>query len=207
MDARQRKTRMKLAATILELSAARRVSDISVSEIAIKAQINRSTFYQHANTPGELLESVLTEELEALRTKFLLGTPPEQAAAAVTQLTRAVAMHIEEHSAVYEIGLSDDAGGASLQPMLNRQFTSSIVRLFEQHTVDIPNDETLSDAAHAIFIHSAARFVAGGAVGAICAWLDTPAPRDVDVFVEVYRRLIPAWWPFTNGTDPDSTPL
>ncbi|MFZ4895062.1 TetR/AcrR family transcriptional regulator [Plantibacter sp. Mn2098] len=194
MDARQRKTRARLATTILELAATRRVSEITVSEIAEQANINRSTFYQHAATPGELLESVLSDELHSLELD-LTGIGAEAAAQGITDTTIATIRHIEEHAEVYRVGLSDDAGGSSLQPMLNRRFADAIIQLFDQGTVSIPDTVDLSPEARQLFSRTAANFVAAGAVASIKEWLDTPAPRDIEVFLEVYRELVPYWWP------------
>ncbi|MGG7509895.1 TetR/AcrR family transcriptional regulator [Plantibacter sp. YIM 135249] len=195
MDARQRKTRARLATTILELATTRRASDISVSEIAERAGINRSTFYQHAATPADLLESVLVEELDALDIAPLGDVSPEQAALAITEVTIATIHHIEQRADVYRVGLSEESSGASLQPMLNRRFAVAILDMFTQGVITIPEDEDLSPAARALFPATASAFIAAGAVAAIRVWLETPAPRDVTVFLEVYRRLMPSWWP------------
>lgn len=60
MDKRQVKTKQKLADAILSLAATKAVSEITVSEIAQHAGINRSTFYQHATGPADLLQSTLS---------------------------------------------------------------------------------------------------------------------------------------------------
>jgi AcrR family transcriptional regulator len=81
VDARQRKTRAKLAAVILRLAAERPASELTVSEITVAAEINRSTFYQHAASPMDLLERVLREELDSIRNRFLPVSPAPTALA------------------------------------------------------------------------------------------------------------------------------
>lgn len=196
MDARQRRTRARLASTILQLSAQRPTSEISVSEIAARAGINRSTFYQHAAAPCELLESVLAEELTELSITHLSTVSADDAGGAIARATVAVLRHIDERADIYRVGLDDDLVGASLQPMLNRVFTSTLLDIFERGAITLPHAECLSDGQRELFVRSAAHFVAAGSVATFRVWLDTPAPRDIASFLEVIGELLPSWWPF-----------
>ena len=206
MDARQRKTRAKLSEVILRLAAERPASDLTVSEITVAAGINRSTFYQHAASPVELLEDVLREELDAIRNRFLSVTSSVTAnqdgiaANAVSpsdirDVTVAVIEHVGFHSTLYLRALGASSGASSLHPMLSRHFAESVTQLLSLHGVKIPRDDSPVPAPDAYVVESAARFIADGTVGAIEVWLRTPEPRSVDSFLAVYRLLMPAWWP------------
>ncbi len=185
MDARHRRSRAKLAAAVLELAAERPIDSISASEIATLADVNRSTFYAHASSPIALLESVLSEELEAIRRDHLDEVDPEARREATTSATRSVLRHIEKHSSIYERGLTAGSGAASLRPMLSAQFESSLrAFLAEEPASDDP-----------LFAVIAGPFIANGAIGAIGSWLQTPAPRDSEAFLRSYVRLLPAWFP------------
>jgi len=206
MDARQRRTRARLARTILQLAAERPTSEISVSEIAARAGINRSTFYQHAAAPCELLESVLAEELTELSMTHLATVSADDAPAAITRATVAALRHIDERADIYRVGLGDDLIGASLQPMLNRVFTSTVLDIFERGAITLPHAECLSEEQRELFTRSAAHFVAAGSVAAFRVWLDTPAPRDIASFLEVIGELLPSWWPFQAQHEPALAP-
>ena len=206
MDARQRKTRAKLSEVILRLASERPASDLTVSEITVAAGINRSTFYQHAASPVELLEDVLREELDTIRDRFLPVAPSAASAdkgtsvspvsrSDIRDVTAAVIEHVGFHSTLYSRALGARSGASSLHPMLSRHFAESVTQLLSLHGVQIPRDDAAIPASDAYIAESAARFIADGTVGAIEVWLRTPEPRSVDSFLAVYRLLMPAWWP------------
>jgi AcrR family transcriptional regulator len=206
VDARQRKTRAKLAEVILRLAAERPTSDLTVSEITSAAGINRSTFYQHAASPVELLEDVLREELDAIRNRFLPVIPSDSRAPAggdagavspsdIREVTAAVIEHVGFHSTLYSRALGATSGASSLHPMLSRHFAESVTQLLSLHGVTVPRGDSPTSATDEYVAESAARFIADGTVGAIEVWLRTPEPRSVESFLAVYRLIMPAWWP------------
>jgi AcrR family transcriptional regulator len=200
VDARQRKTRAKLAEVILRLAAERSASELTVSEITVAAGINRSTFYQHASSPMELLEDILREQLDEIRNRFLPLRPASSGVipvspAAIRDVTAAVIEHVGAHSALYTRALGATSGASSLHPLLSRHFAESVTQLLSEHGVEIPTGESPDAAQKAYVAESAARFIADGTVGAIDVWLRTPEPRNVDSFLAVYRLIMPAWWP------------
>ena len=204
MDARHRRSRAKLAEAVLRLASERPIDEVTASEIAAAAGVNRSTFYAHAASPLALLESVLRAELDALRDRHLASVPdasvPRAAAAeAVTAVTLAVLENIESHAAIYERGLLADGhadgghrGETSLRPMLAAHFEESSRQLLAQHAL-FPSDE--DEAADPLLAAMVGPFVANGSVGAIAAWLEQPEPRDPEAFLRSYRRLVPSWFP------------
>jgi AcrR family transcriptional regulator len=195
MDARQRRSRDNLRRAILSLAAETAASGILASEVAAAAGVNRSTFYDHAASPTALLEDVLREELDALREEFLSGASAVEAPAAIAGVTRSVLEHAERHRAIYLLGLDENSGPASLHPMLSTHFEASIRLLLAQHTITF---ESVGAGAlpGALVAEMATRMVADGSVGAILAWLRSPAPRSLDAFLDAYARLLPAWFPF-----------
>ena len=153
MDARQRKTRAKLSEVILRLAAERPASDLTVSEITVAAGINRSTFYQHAASPVELLEDVLREELDAIRDRFLPVTPSVASndesitvsavsPSDIRDVTAAVIEHVGFHSTLYSRALGATSGASSLHPMLSRHFAESVTQLLSLHGVRMPQDDS-----------------------------------------------------------------
>ncbi|MGO4593198.1 TetR/AcrR family transcriptional regulator [Leifsonia sp. 2TAF2] len=194
MDARQQKTLTRLSATILDLASRMPVTDVTVSALAAAAGVHRSTVYEYASSPADLLERVLRAELDALRAEHLIDVEPPDAAAAVVAVTRAVLRHVDHYDVIYRRGLGAESGTASLHAMLSEHFQGSINLLLEQHSVVVPaRDEIEREAI--------SRYLADGTIGAIDAWLTRPRPRDVDAFLSLVRRLTPAWWPGTGGVE------
>jgi AcrR family transcriptional regulator len=196
MDSRQIKTRAKLASVVLALASERPASEITASEIAKAAGINRSTFYQHATSPVGLLEGVLRDELDEIRDHYLgeadLETGP-QASEAIERVTIAVLEHVDSHDAIYTRGLGEGSGSASLQPLLSQHFAGSIELLLERHALTVPQSSSILPVG--FVADAAARFIADGTVGALDVWLSTPAPRSTEAFMSAYRVFLPSWWP------------
>lgn len=194
MDARQRRSQERLFAAVLRLSAERPVAELSVTAVAADAGVHRSTFYEHAASPADLLEAALVAELDELR-EGLPGpevADPAEVARAVTEVTAGVLRHVERYADVYRRGLGSGSGAGSLHAMLSGHFRESSRLLLEQGRVAIgvgvpgvPAD-TVADLA--------VRLLADGTVGAIEGWLARPE-LSVDDFLRSYVALLPAWWP------------
>jgi AcrR family transcriptional regulator len=197
VDSRQRKTRAKLASVVLTLASARPASEITASEIAIAAEINRSTFYQHASSPFALLERVLKDELDEIRDRYLGEAELDNsldASGAIEQVTRAVLRHVDSHAAIYLRGLGSGSGSASLKPLLSEHFARTMAMLFARRALSIPALDEDPDTPGFV-ADSAASFIANGSVGAIEVWLRTPEPRSEDQFMQAYHLYLPSWWP------------
>lgn len=191
MDVRQQRSRARLMAAALRLATASPVPTLTVAGVAREAGVHRSTFYELATSPADLVEQALVDELDALRAALLSDTT-DDLDAAVTAVTRDVLEHVRRHAAIYRRGLADDSGPASLHPMLARHFRETGRALVERArlrvAVEVPG--VPSDTVE----RAALRFVASATVGVIEEWLCTE-PLDVDAFLAVQVRLLPDWWP------------
>ena len=188
MDARQLRTRARLATVVLQLSAQKPITQVTVSELAAAAEINRSTFYEHADSPASLLRATLRAELDEIRNRNLAAI--DDVPRALQNTTSEVLDHVVSHDEIYQRGLSLDDDSGELHSMLSAHFQGSVYQLLESGALKLPaskNPTLLSDTV--------ARFVADGTVGAIEAWLQTPSPRNHDAFLETYYLLMPGWWP------------
>ena len=209
MDVRQQRSQSLLFAAALRLAAATPVGSLSATAIAREAGVHRSTFYELANSPADLVERALRAELDDLRAELLAGLVVDADAdadadagagldEAVTAVTRGVLEHVRRHAETYRRGLAEDSGVASLHPLLARHFreTSRLLGDRAGLRVDLAvaglDDGRVEDTA----IH----FVCAGTVGAIQAWLGTDE-LDVDGFLALYLRLVPAWWPHVRSLD------
>lgn len=189
MDARQRRSRDRLHRAVLDLSADAPVAELSVTAVADAAGVHRSTFYEHAGSPGDLLRAALTAELDDLREQYL--GDPDAGAEAVVAVTEAVIRHVETYAAIYRRGLAPDAGPGSLVTTLAEHFLISGRLLQQRGTGGAPDGPGIDPA---LASEAAASFVAFGTVGAIRAWLDSPPPRDPATFMTLDAALLPSWW-------------
>jgi AcrR family transcriptional regulator len=205
MDARQKRTNQKLTEVILRLSAQRLPSEITVSEVTVAAGINRSTFYQHASSPTDLLENVLRTELDEIRSRYLDAARSPVDAAALRNVVVAVLEHVDAHSEIYARGLGVSSASSSLHPLLSRHFEQSVIDLIAAHSIDVPQPGGDQKIDTRFLNESAARFIADGTVGAMEVWLRSPAPRSTTDFLRAYRVFMPSWWPI--GDDDTATPV
>jgi len=180
-DARWQRAHARLTEAVLDLASEQPVSALTVSAIAARAEVNRSTFYEHAPSASDLLQSVLRAELDGLRDQYLTDVAPEAAVAAVTDVTRAVLDHCDRHAAVYLANLVD------LRAMLSDHFQTSTLLLVEHGVLAIPLGAEATT--------SVARYVADGTVGVIAVWLAGPSPRSTDAALHLLSALAPPWWP------------
>ena len=60
---RVKMTKLLLKQSLLELMKQKSIHDISIKEVCLGADINRSTFYRHYNTQYELYDEIVNEIL------------------------------------------------------------------------------------------------------------------------------------------------
>lgn len=196
MDKRQVKTKQKLAEAILNLAATKPVSEITVSEIAQYAQINRSTFYQHATGAADLLQSTLRAELDTIRNQHLVFIEGS-AEQAIANVTAAVLDHVERNAEIYRRGLGNESAAGSLHAVLVTHFSESIRILYTQQAL---RDITPAGINTPLAENMSANYVAYGTVGAFVSWLNSPEPRHKAEFLKIFDAVTPQWWPRTSAS-------
>jgi AcrR family transcriptional regulator len=194
VDARQRRSRARLHAAVLRLAAERAIGEVTATEIAAAAGVHRSTFYEHASSPGGLLESALEVELDQLREDLLarIVLPDVDVAGAINGAIEQLLAHVERHAEVYRRGLGADAGTTSLHPVLGGHLRGTSRRCLEllDTVVEVPVDglrpEDVTDAALA--------FLVDGTIGVISTWLERP-DLGREGALRLHAALVPSWWP------------
>jgi AcrR family transcriptional regulator len=185
IDPRIIRTGQAFEQAIVELASERPVSQVTVAELADRAGVTRSTFYNRYSSPLELLIEVLFADLgrahlleEARRAEG--GYSPAQ----MLRLTTGdVADHIARFKPVYRLAVRDPADGGVYDAMV-RHFTDyGLAFIAGCSHPDLP------DANHQVM----AQFVAHGFAGAIKAWLSDDSVTKGDL-VEAAVACAPVWW-------------
>lgn len=166
LDRRSGRSRSALERALLDLIAERDLSQISVSDLTRRAEVYRSTLYEHYTDVHDMAASLATEMFDELiaATAVLLpdvlaepGRPPEALVA--------VFAHVAAHARLYR-ALLDAEGNAQVINHLHQRLTAGIRARLSGDQAD----------GH----DPVAAFLAGTLLGTITDWLrhDSPAhPR------------------------------
>jgi AcrR family transcriptional regulator len=189
MDARVAATRRRLREAILELATAKDLGEITVTEVARAAGIDRSTFYQHADSPTALLVDVLHEELDPLRAAVeeTLDRDPASLARVGTELNARLADHVEQHADLYA-DRGDGRINSALYAALSSHTRTALEQVFEHLAEAGAPVPAAADERRYL-----AAFVAYGVVGAIATWLAEPGPRDRGRLERALAPVYDAW--------------
>lgn len=180
-DARILRTRAALHQAITSLATDKPVGDITVSELAESAGINRVTFYKHYTTPAEALADALQSEIT---TAIATSTP----APGVDQFTHCIYTaldHLEARKQLYTIAFSDQVDG-TVPIMLSRLLTGIAETYLTKRRKRKP-------AVPDVDLDVAAAFLANGATGAIRVWI-LEGDMSRERFFENLPLLLPAWF-------------
>lgn len=191
MDARWQRSRAKLTTAVLALASDQPAEELTASSIASRAGVHRSTFYEHATSPMDLLQSALREELDEVRARYLDSATPDDAMTAVTNATVDVLIHVDRHAAIYRGGLE-----TSLHSMLSEHFQGSTHVLLRHGVITVP----FGEPGDPVIADSVARYIADGTVGIIAVWLNGPEPRDPVAPLRLLANLAPEWFPLAAET-------
>jgi AcrR family transcriptional regulator len=77
MDRRQLRTKQLLRKTLFELMEEKTIESITVTDISIRADINRGTFYLHFRDVSDMLEQIKEEMFEKIRRVVIQMDPKE----------------------------------------------------------------------------------------------------------------------------------
>jgi len=185
LDPRIIRTAHACEQAVVELASQRPVSKVTVAELADRAGVTRTTFYNHYSSPLDPLIQVLFADLErAHRLEDERRAEGGYSAAQMLRLTTAdVAAHIERFQALYRHAVRDAADGGVYEALV-RHFTeyarAFIARCTHPH---------LPDKNHQVI----AQFVAHGFAGAIKVWLGDDTLTTAE-FVDAAVAAAPVWW-------------
>lgn len=184
MDPRIARTRRSLQDALLALARERGLDDISVADIVERAEVNRSSFYQHYADRETLLADALDAAAEEARaglpdTIEVGASPPD---ALLTYLR-----HLETNATLYRRVL--DAHGSPVVVARLRERLEGIV-LEAMTRSDVPVD--LSVPAEVV-----SASIAGSVLGVLGFWLRQQPRPDASVASDwIWQALVrPGWQP------------
>ncbi|GFE27437.1 MULTISPECIES: TetR-like C-terminal domain-containing protein [Streptomyces] len=187
-DRRSRRSRTAMESALLELIGDRDLSQISVSDVTGRADVHRSTFYEHYTDVHDLAASACTEMfdqlLSATSALSVTGDSSEGDSSKEGSHPSLTAMfaHVAEHRALYEALLGADGSARVINHLLQRMTESIRPRLSAQLT----DSEGGTD-------DSAAAFVSGALLGAIADWLHRGCPGTPERFATaIWPQLVAA---------------
>lgn len=189
-DARFVRTREQLRKAVLQLAISRSISTISVADLTRQAGVNRATFYNHADSPSQLLEAALLEDLDSIRAEFLESTSAENMTFEQIwrQAVNETVEHVSRFEQVYLRGFSDYSDG-TLQNLLSKHIAKSMIQLFEQNPLLLPESQPESKD----FLKDAyASAIAAALTAILGVWIRTPE-RDLEAYVAAVLNVLPAW--------------
>lgn len=181
-DARILRTRASLHKAVLDLAHTKPVGEVTVSELAEHAEINRVTFYKHYTTPGE----ALAEALEAMLVQDCQNASANTADLDPFNLcVDSILDHLTEYHDLYTIAFNDRIDGTIPMMLVRhlRKVTEVYLTKRRKRKPSIPD----------VDIDVAAAFFAAGAMGAIHVWV-LEGDMSRERFLENMSRFLPDWF-------------
>ncbi|PFG34189.1 TetR/AcrR family transcriptional regulator [Sanguibacter antarcticus] len=182
-DPRIARTRRLLHDALLSLARERDLDTIAVADIADRATINRSTFYQHYPDKETLLADALDEQARLAGADLSALLPLDESDQPPALLVRYLE-HLDENAALYRRALGE-TGSPLTTARLRRRMTTIVTTGLEGHGFS-PGEEDLPVAI-------AAASITGSLIGVLTAWLEmTPRPSTERAASWVWQMLVPA---------------
>lgn len=193
IDRRVRRSRTALEAALLELLAERELSQISVSDLTGRADVHRSTFYEHYTDVHDLAASACTQMFDQLITATA-ALPADDVPAHDGAAHHALSLmfeHVAAHRPLYRALLGADGSARVMNHLLEQMadgVRTGLSKRARRRTDGAPSP-------------AAAAFIAGALMGTITDWLRRGCP-------ETPEELSAAVWPLllaTPATHPPRT--
>lgn len=183
-DPRTLRTRAALQRAVVELASQQDPSSITVASLTQNAGINRATFYDHYDSPQEVLLEVLRDDLDASRDRdTAMRENGKTSRTEIFRVTMASVLdHVRRFEPVYEQSVRSPVD-STLTRAVSSHFTESARQILLRQS-SLPEGVDLDIAAACI----------GNAVlGGIEAWLEKQEMSD-EAFADAVAMCLPAWW-------------
>lgn len=179
MDPRSLRTRRALQQAALDLAIERALDEITIGDIAERAGVNRSSFYQHYSDKETLLADALDAIVEAAGASIEVAIEPteEPPAGLVGYLE-----HVDAHAALYRWALGSHGSAVVTGRLWDR------VEALVRHHLALAGGASPFEGIPEDVV---AAGVAGSALGVVRVWLDTQPRADVGTAAEwIWRMLL-----------------
>ncbi|WP_205751761.1 TetR/AcrR family transcriptional regulator [Cryptosporangium phraense] len=154
-DPRARRSRSALESALLELIAGSDLAQISVSDLTRRAEVNRSTFYEHYTDVHDLAASACTGLFDELVTSLpfadrRLADEPVPADNPLVPLFS----HVARHAALYRSLLGPDGSARVINHLLHRlrASTRANLQLADERLADDHTDGLIAGAILAVIV-------------------------------------------------------
>ncbi|SJM62014.1 TetR/AcrR family transcriptional regulator [Gulosibacter sp. 10] len=157
---------------------------LTVAALTQTAGVNRATFYDHFESPQDVLLGVLAEDLDALRESddALRKDPGLSRTAILRTALLGVVEHVRRFEPIYRRSLSNPADGVT-HHALSSHFAESVRRILDRQDPPPPG----------LHLPIAAEFIAHALVGALEVWLAAPDLSEEEL-VDGILGCMPDWW-------------
>lgn len=191
IDRRISRTRMALRAALMELIDEKRFEDITVEEIAARANVARPTFYSHFRDKEDLL---LTEISDLVDERVeMLGNLPlaawkvyqegESLDSPVMEPLRLVFLHIHRNANLYRLVLSGE-GAPRLTQRVGEIIANGVYGLL--HTRLEQGQERFRMIVPVEFLAS---FFSGALLGSVSWWLESGLKLSPDEMTQNFQQM------------------
>jgi AcrR family transcriptional regulator len=193
-DRRVRRTRVNLQRALIELVAEQDLSQISVADVVDRADISRSTFYDHYHDVDELAEAACTSTIDDLIASLTAIKParaiPSDRREDPNPAVTAFFTHFAEHAGLYRSLLGSTGSARVIEHVRAR--TTAAARL--SPLLPAPDDTPEPGAADPSETSRdvPAAFVAGALLGVATDWLQRGCPQTPRELTIVIQPLLTA---------------
>ncbi|WP_225992769.1 TetR/AcrR family transcriptional regulator [Actinomadura rudentiformis] len=167
-DRRVRRSQAALQGALIQLVEERELAQVSVADVAERAGVSRSTFYDHYRDVHELAEAACTTMIDDLIGSLPAFGSPDQAQDPTRPL-RAFFTSLAAHAGLYR-SLLGPQGSARVIDHVRRRITVAI-HLGVRRA--LTGDTCSTDTSHDV----PAAFTAGALIGVAADWLQRGCPR------------------------------
>jgi AcrR family transcriptional regulator len=176
LDRRSRRSRAALESALLELIAEQDLTQISVADVTGRADVHRSTFYEHYTDVHDLAESACTSLFDGLLTATSGLAAAGGTEASMRATLTALYVHVSDHRALYRALLGPSGSARVINHLLAR-------------TADSVRDGLSGAAFDSLELTPLSGLIAGALLGTVAEWLR----RDC---AESPEELSAAVWPY-----------
>lgn len=176
VDRRKKYTRMVLKDSLMKLVKNKPISNITVKEICLEADINRSTFYAHYSDQFDLLNKIEEELIEDMITALSQYNFKREEEA--VQMTEKILEYIADKSEVCQTLLSENG---------DVYFQKRVMMIFQEYIFKNWMIDNIMDRETSKYV---SLFVVSGCIQVIKTWLENSMDKPPKEMAEIINNFI-----------------